>query len=372
VAGAGRREIDVWLERRGLGRATSSLSVRGPAPVLVVAGDVLFEAKTLAPLLAAATPDRIRVVRGPDGARDEVRVAICPAHAAAALVAALVGGGRSLGDAIPTLGVPHEQPPVPPAEGLFIPLEGAGTPAAMTVALLEHFGRRAAGTDGYLAALLDRHLSRWLTGRIVNWPITPNQVTIASIVVGLIGAFGLATVSYWARLGGVLALLLSSVLDGVDGELARARCEQTATGARLDLAGDYAINLATFAGLAIGLARDGLSSLAVAAAALLLLGVGAAMGVMHAFVNAPALARSDDLHDRGDGPGSRGAAVTTVVEKIAGRDYLYLLLVMAALGRLDGFVYVAAIGAWVFTAGILIYWSYWRKADVAATGSSTA
>jgi hypothetical protein len=45
VAGTGQRQIDVWLERRGLSRATSSVSASGPSPVFVVTGDVLFETK---------------------------------------------------------------------------------------------------------------------------------------------------------------------------------------------------------------------------------------------------------------------------------------------------------------------------------------
>jgi phosphatidylglycerophosphate synthase len=366
VAGPGQREVDVWLERRGLGRGTSSPSALGPSPVLVVMGDVLFDMKVLAPLLAKGGAGQIRVVRTSDMPRREVWAAVCPAQALTTLVAGLDSGRRSLGDAIQTLGAPDE-PEVPLGEGLFIPLDGTHVPTKMTVALLSHLGRRAAATDGYLATLFDRHVSRWLTRRILDWPVTPNQVTIASIIVGLIGAIGLATPSYSFRLGGVLALLLSSVLDGVDGELARARFEKTATGARLDLGGDYAINLATFAALAVSVAHDGLSRVAIGAAMLLLLGVGVAMGVMHAFVNGPVLARSDDLHDASDAAGPRGAAITTVVEKLAGRDYLYLLLVLAGIGRLDWFVYVAAIGSWIFVAALLVYWSHWRTTHSAAT-----
>ena len=372
VAGPSQCEVDVWLERRGLGRATSSPSALGPSPVLVVTGDVLFETKVLAPLLMAARAGPIRVVRVSDVPRREVWAAVCPARGVAALIAGLDGGCRSLGDAIQTLGA-LDEPPVPLAEGLCIPLEGARTPARMTVALLDHLGRRAAATDGYLATLFDRHLSRWLTRRIVDWPITPNQVTMTSIIVGLIGALGLATFSYRVRLGSVVALLLSSVLDGVDGELARARFEQSATGARLDLGGDYVVNVATFAALAVGLAGEGLSRLAVGAGALLLLGVGAATSVMHAFVNGPALARSDDLHDAGDAAGPRGEAVTAVVEKLAGRDYLYLVLVLAGVGRLDWFVYAAAIGSWIFVAGLLAYWSHYRlRRDPVAVGVRTS
>ena len=90
---------------------------------------------------------------------------------------------------------------------------------------------------------------RFLTRGLLVWPVTPNQITVVSTIVGLAGALRLATVSYTARLAGTLALLASSVLDGVDGELARARREQSPFGARLDLAGDDAVNLAAFVDL---------------------------------------------------------------------------------------------------------------------------
>lgn len=96
------------------------------------------------------------------------------------------------------------------------------------------------------------------TRRLLVWPVTPNQITVVSTIVRLAGALGLATVSYTVRLAGILALLALSVPDGMDGELARARREQSSLGVRLDLAGDYAVNLAAFLGLGIGLGRQGL------------------------------------------------------------------------------------------------------------------
>src|SRR5262249_60588162 len=124
----------------------------------------------------------------------------------------------------------QEAMPIRPGEGLCLPLDADHPAAALTDALLLAQARKATPTDGYLAALLDRHVSRFLTRRLLAWPVTPNQITVVSIIVGLAGALGLATVSYTARLAGVLALLASSVLDGVDGELAPARRARSEVG----------------------------------------------------------------------------------------------------------------------------------------------
>jgi hypothetical protein len=45
--------------------------------------------------------------------------------------------------------------------------------------------------------------------------------------------------------------------------------------------------------------------------------------------------------------------VTAVAWKLASRDYTYLLLLLALVGRLEWFVYAAAAGSWIFVAGIL-------------------
>jgi phosphatidylglycerophosphate synthase len=352
LAGPHAAEMRAWLRRRGVAEARPALSP-GPASVLVVMGDVLFDPRALAPLLAAAEPGRLRVARGPATAPGEPQAALCPEAALPALEASLSSGERSLGAALQDLG--HRDEPVPLGDGLFLALDARSAPAALTGALLDHLGRQASATDGYLAALLDRPLSRRLTRWLLPWPVTPNQITVSSIVVGLAGAVGLASVDYLERLVGVLLLLVSSVLDGVDGEVARSRFEQSPAGARLDLIGDYLVHLATFAGLGVGLARQGSSWLLLVAAGVLFAGVATAMVVMHRLVNAPVLARSDDLHDAGVVAGLRGEAIMARVEKLAGRDYVYLLLLFAVVGRLDWFVPAAALGSWAFVLGLLAY-----------------
>ena len=51
-----------------------------------------------------------------------------------------------------------------------------------------------------------------------------------------------------------------------------------------------------------------------------------------------------------------------MLEKLASRDYTYLLLILALLGRLEWFLYAAAVGAWVFVGIVLAYWAYQRRA----------
>jgi phosphatidylglycerophosphate synthase len=355
------------LDRRGLGDRVAWLGTpeqaaawAGSDPVLVVAGAVLFDGGVLAPLAEAVRAGERRVVRGaaPSGG---LRVVTCPGALTPALLGELDGGRRSLTEALARVGG-LDGPAVPLGDGLYAPLDAGHPPAALQAALFADLARRTAAKDSYLAALIDRRLSRPITALLLRLPVTPSQITLASIALGLVGAAGLASVSYAARLGGVLALLGSIVLDCVDGEVARARFQQSAAGARLDVIGDYVVNFAAFLGLAIGLAREGLPPGGAWAILALVAGVATAMRTMHRLFVRPALTQGGDLHWAGDGEGFQGTRVAAFVEKIASRDYTYLLLVCALLGHLEWFLYAAAVGAWAFVVGVLGYARYVRLA----------
>jgi phosphatidylglycerophosphate synthase len=361
VAGAQDAAVAAALEHRRLSGVTGLPTVAASvAPTLIVEGDVLFEGAVLATLRASMEPDRVQVIRLPGPHPRPVWAARCSGPVVSTLVDHLKSGTLTLDEAWKVEGMPAAMP-IQALEGLCMPFDADHPAGVLTDALLLAQARKAAATDGYLAALLDRHISRFLTRRLLASPVTPNQITIVSIVVGLAGALGLATVSYAARLAGVMGLLASSVLDGVDGELARARREQSPLGARLDLAGDYMVNFTAFLGLGIGLGRQGLPPYGLWAALVLLLGVIAAMLTMHVLLNRPALRASVDLHGPREREGLAAAPVMTVVEKIAGRDYTYVLLVAALAGRLEWFLYAAAAGAWAFVGGFLAYSSCRRE-----------
>jgi hypothetical protein len=79
------------------------------------------------------------------------------------------------------------------------------------------------------------------------------------------------------------------------------------------------------------------------------------MVTVHVLFIRPALERGGDLHWTGDAGSLRGRPGTALVEKLASRDYTYLLLPLAAIGHLEWFLYAAAAGAWVFTTALIVY-----------------
>lgn len=93
---------------------------------------------------------------------------------------------------------------------------------------------------------IHRPLARRVVALLLHTPITPNQVTLLSGLVGVSGGVvtGLATDWPAGRLLGGALLFAAVVLDCCDGQLARARKISSTYGAILDGIADYAVGIA--------------------------------------------------------------------------------------------------------------------------------
>jgi hypothetical protein len=98
--------------------------------------------------------------------------------------------------------------------------------------------------------LINTYLLRPIAGIIVwmlyNTPITPNQVTIVSILSGIVAAFFYLKGTADAFLVAGLLISLKDILDSADGQLARAKQQQSRTGRFLDSIGDFLVDAAVF------------------------------------------------------------------------------------------------------------------------------
>ncbi|MEU6712419.1 CDP-alcohol phosphatidyltransferase family protein [Nonomuraea sp. NPDC046802] len=108
------------------------------------------------------------------------------------------------------------------------------------------------GADGffttYFVSTYSRFIARWAARR----GLTPNQVTLISIVLGVAAAACFATGDRpWMVLGGVL-IYFAFVFDCVDGQVARYARKFGVLGAWLDATFDRFKEYVVFAGLAIG------------------------------------------------------------------------------------------------------------------------
>lgn len=77
-------------------------------------------------------------------------------------------------------------------------------------------------------------------------PVTPNHVTIASTIAGLVAAgLYLRNEAFYTAVAG-LCITLKDVLDSADGQLARAKQQYSRIGRFLDSIGDFVVDVAVF------------------------------------------------------------------------------------------------------------------------------
>jgi phosphatidylglycerophosphate synthase len=112
--------------------------------------------------------------------------------------------------------------------------------------------RASRADDGFLSTFLVRPLSRQLTRRAVARGVRPDAVTAVSCALGLLAAGAYAGGGLGWRILGSLLLLLSLVVDCVDGEVARYTRTFSPLGGWLDVGSDRLKEYAIYAGLAWG------------------------------------------------------------------------------------------------------------------------
>ena len=128
-------------------------------------------------------------------------------------------------------------------------------PTPQLIPLAEKFPRDVA-QNGVLdfPGFLDSPIEDWIVKKICRTSIRPNQVTFATMLIGVAVTALLATGHLWW--GAALAYAIE-VLDGVDGKLARIKVETTATG-EWEHEVDYAIELSWWTALAFHFHATGL------------------------------------------------------------------------------------------------------------------
>jgi len=212
-------------------------------------------------------------------------------------------------------------------------LDARGPSAASSAEVL--YARLSKDTDGYIAKF-DRRLSIAITRVLLPFPVSPNAVTTAGLALSLLGAWWLAAPSPRLQFCGAVVLWFCCLLDGCDGEIARLKHLSSPSGAAYDVWADWFAHLATFVALPIGVARLHPGRDWLVPGTLLVTGfLACAFSVWYLVLRVP---------EENRGP------LALTVERIASRDYVYLILALTAIGRLDWFVWASAVGSHAFNA----------------------
>ena len=107
--------------------------------------------------------------------------------------------------------------------------------------------------DGFVSRFLNRPISRRITSFQLKFPIHPNAWTISIFVLPVIASVFLARGDYVSVIIGAAVFQAFSILDGCDGEIARAKNLESKFGERLDYFCDFLASLIYVLALSLGL-----------------------------------------------------------------------------------------------------------------------
>ena len=110
--------------------------------------------------------------------------------------------------------------------------------------------------DGFISRFLNRPISRRITRFLLKFPIHPNAWTISIFALPLIASVFLLRGNYISIVIGAAIFQAFSILDGCDGEIARARNLESKFGERLDYFCDFVASLLYVLALGLGLHRS--------------------------------------------------------------------------------------------------------------------
>ncbi len=222
--------------------------------------------------------------------------------------------------------------------------EDLSSPGAIARAEQDIFDGLVKDVDGYIARF-DRRLSIPLSRWMLKAPITPNHITLASLLLGLVGAAALAFGSYAGQVAGALLLWFCAILDGCDGEVARLKLLCSPSGAAFDLSADHIAHLAIFVAIPLAVRSVNPQAQILLPGLLMVSGMLASMFTVWKLILSRPLPAADPLR--------------LIFERIASRDYVYLIVALVVLQKLHWFLWAAAFGTHFFN--LFLWWTFLRR-----------
>ena len=196
--------------------------------------------------------------------------------------------------------------------------------------------------DSVMDRLVTRFISRQLTRLFLKTSLTPNQITCLSLLIGLGSAWCFYLGTFFSGITGALLLLVSALVDCTDGEIARLKFMETSWGAQFDIFCDNIVHFFVFFSIGMGL------FFATGDPLYKLYGGLAVFGSLVAF-----MILSSSIVKKKQAAGQGEISETNLADQMANRDFIYFLLVMACIERLDIFILLTAVGANIFAIYLL-------------------
>ncbi|HTL79785.1 MAG TPA: CDP-alcohol phosphatidyltransferase family protein [Candidatus Babeliales bacterium] len=232
--------------------------------------------------------------------------------------------------------------------------------------LLRHSGK---SQDGIVSKFLNRPISRVITRLLLKLPITPNAWTILTFAFTPV-AFGfLVRGDYIGFLAGTAIFQLINILDGCDGEIARAKYLDSERGRRLDAFCDFIANLFFVLCLGIGLFRQpsvsantGFVYLLESLITFFIMAGGFGRFLMPLFAGDTKKTVSRRQEDFNLAERFFGRALTTFIHQITQRDVIYFVFLLLAIADRASWILHIFFTFSMITLLFRVFRKSWRQA----------
>ena len=194
--------------------------------------------------------------------------------------------------------------------------------------------------DSFMDKTITRFFSRQLTRLFLQTPLSPNIITILSLVIGLISAVFFLQGTHENSIIGAGLLLLSAWIDCTDGEVARLKFLESKIGGKLDILCDNLVHFSVFFAIGMGLYQSTGNNIFI------FFGVLAVLGSLVSF-----LILSSSIIDKKEKVSANTVALkkkNALTDSIANRDFIYFLFFMSLIDRVDIFICITAFGSNIF------------------------
>jgi CDP-L-myo-inositol myo-inositolphosphotransferase len=220
-------------------------------------------------------------------------------------------------------------------------------------------------SDGIVSRHFNRPISTRITGVLLQGrTVRPVHATAVAALTAVLMFLCLISGTHAGLIAGAILFQVASVIDGVDGEIARATFRTSRRGATLDSLADAATNLAFLVGLSLSLAQQGfedaeklgMMGFACLSTGLVLLGIHATLSGRP--INFDALKHIVKQHQ---------SPLADWVVWLTMRDFLALAsaaMVVLGLGHTFLQLFVLGSGLWLLTVvvfGSLTFLGYVRR-----------
>src|SRR5262249_38407905 len=155
--------------------------------------------------------------------------------------------------------------------------------------------------------------------------------------------------SYAFGVYGALLFWLAVIIDGCDGEVARLKFLESRFGRLFDIITDNIVHVAIFAGLALGAHRAGHVQDVLAFATATIVGFLCASAATYFCL------LSDGPAKHLEASSARGRMrrrILQMFEAMMNRDFVYLLILLALIGRLQWFLWGTVVGTYAYALGL--------------------